>query len=352
MKICKQTILGFDDRLLMLIGIPIISMMVPLLFIEFGELTLDHYLFNVYLSSIHVTVFWFAFRLIFIHARTKFPNFTEVFKRLLYQISLVIISYIILDILLDQFCMKILLGEGDYLDEHHLAVTTGAIFLIALMCSVYEGIYLYKQLKKSIQEKEQLQRENIQSQLEGLKNQVNPHFLFNSLNTLSYLIPEDSDRAVNFVQQLSKVYRYILEIRETKLIPLEEELEFLHAYIFLLKERFEENLQVNIRIPAKQLQLQIVPLSLQILFENAIKHNIISSKKPLLIEVFVDEFGKLIVQNNLQQKKQTSASTKVGLQNIKNRYRFFSNEAVEVLSTATSFVVSLPLIDDKRLVVD
>jgi len=339
----KKKILGFDDTWLMLIGIPLTCLVMPLFTINLSEFTWSNYFFNFNITGIYTVIFWFAFREIFKHSRTKYPTFGQVGIRLIYQMGLVLICYVVVDTVVD-FTLEHIFRDKD-MDGAPLAGTTAALIMIALLCSVYEGIYFYQQLKESIQEKEQLQRENVISQLEGLKNQVNPHFLFNSLNTLSYLIPEDADRAVNFVQQLSKVYRYILEIRSKKLIPLKEELDFLHAYIFLLKERFEENLHVEINIPEQQLTLQIVPLSLQILFENAIKHNIISSKKPLLIEVFVDDAGKLIVQNNLQQKKQRMDSTKVGLQNIKNRYRFFSDESVEVLSTTTSFIVALPLID-------
>lgn len=341
----KKQILGFDDTWLMFLGIPLTCLIMPLFTINLSEFTWSNYFFKFNITGIYTVIFWFAFREIFKHSRTKYPTFSQVGVRLIYQMVLVAVCYVVVDTLVD-FPLEHLLFSGKEMDgDDQLVPTTATIIMIAFLCSVYEGIYFYQQLKQSIQEKEQLQRENIISQLEGLKNQVNPHFLFNSLNTLSYLIPEDSDRAVNFVQQLSKVYRYILEIRSKKLIPLKEELDFLHAYIFLLKERFEENLHVEINIPEPQLALQIVPLSLQILFENAIKHNIISSKKPLLIEVFVDEAGKLIVQNNLQQKKQRMDSTKVGLQNIKNRYRFFSDEAVQVFSTSTSFIVALPLID-------
>lgn len=341
----KKQILGFDDTWLMFLGIPLTCLIMPLFTINLSEFTWSNYFFKFNITGIYTVIFWFAFREIFKHSRTKYPTFSQVGVRLIYQMVLVAVCYVVVDTLVD-FPLEHLLFSGKEMDgDDQLVPTTATIIMIAFLCSVYEGIYFYQQLKQSIQEKEQLQRENIISQLEGLKNQVNPHFLFNSLNTLSYLIPEDSDRAVNFVQQLSKVYRYILEIRSKKLIPLKEELDFLHAYIFLLKERFEENLHVEINIPEPQLALQIVPLSLQILFENAIKHNIISSKKPLLIEVFVDEAGKLIVQNNLQQKKQRMDSTKVGLQNIKNRYRFFSDEAVQVFSTNTSFIVALPLID-------
>jgi len=223
-----------------------------------------------------------------------------------------------------------------------------SFYSVALVVTVFIAMFMHgkaflKEWRNSASEAERLKNENLKARFETLKNQVNPHFLFNSLNTLTYLIPEDEDRAVAFVQQLSKVYRYILEIRDEKLIPLSEELKFLDAYIYLLKERFGNNIHVKVNVPEVTLGHKVVPLSLQLLLENAIKHNIISNLKPLMIEVFVEK-GKLIVRNNLQKKNQVMNSTKAGLQNIKNRYSFFSNKKVEVLNTSEYFIVMLPLL--------
>jgi LytS/YehU family sensor histidine kinase len=199
-------------------------------------------------------------------------------------------------------------------------------------------------LQRTVAEKAVLERQNLESQLEGLRNQVNPHFLFNSLNTLIYLIPEDSEKAVRFVQQLSKVYRYVLESRDSKLIPLSDELDFLKSYIFLLKERFGDNLEVDIKDLDKKRDTAIVPLTLQMLFENAIKHNVISTGKPLRIEVFAQN-GHLVVRNNLQKKNQVMDSTGVGLQNIRDRYRMLTDQDVNVIMSQQYFTVVLPLVE-------
>jgi LytS/YehU family sensor histidine kinase len=223
-------------------------------------------------------------------------------------------------------------------------INAASFFCLLMIAAIYESMRYVMLWKKTSVEYEQLQRENIQSQLEGLKNQVNPHFLFNSLNTLVNIIPENPDTAVRFVQKLSKVYRYILEIRDTKMTPLSNELDFLNAYIFLLKERFGENIQVKIDLSTEGVSdWHIVPLSLQILFENAIKHNIISAQKPLNIEVFIEN-ERLIVKNNLQRKNQVQEGTGVGLQNIKNRYRLVSRKEVDIIVTQQSFMVALPLL--------
>ena len=199
------------------------------------------------------------------------------------------------------------------------------------------------QLRSSVEEKELLKRESLIAQLNALKTQVNPHFLFNNLNTLCSIIPDQPKQAVEFVQELSKVYRHILEVKDETSILVKDELDVLKAYAFLLKTRFGNNLEIDIRVPQEILQYRIVPHSLQLLLENAIKHNIVSIEKPLKIEVSVHE-GKLIVSNNLQKKNQQHDSTGIGLNNIRNRYTLLTNQPIEVMETTKDFTVSIPLI--------
>ncbi|MEM1122560.1 MAG: histidine kinase, partial [Bacteroidota bacterium] len=266
MKVCaKKQILGFDDTWLIVFGIPIVAMIMPLLASpDLSEFNLTWYKTHFLISLFQVPFYWFIFRKVFMVARAKYPNFSITWKRMTFQLVCVIVIYLILEPILGKVCRIAFIGDNHEMGGVTLTVAT--MVMIALWIAIYEGIYFYQQLKLSIQEKEELQRENIKSQLEGLKSKVNPHFLFNSLNTLSYLIPEDADKSVKFVQKLSKVYRYILEMSDEKLIPLQKELDFLNAYIFLLKERFEENLQVEMDIPTVRLNDKIIPLSLQILF--------------------------------------------------------------------------------------
>jgi hypothetical protein len=342
-----KEILGFDDRWLMLFGIPGASFLVSALM--FGDQFEEDVFFNLSKCSLvsisYTIVFWLSFRLIFIFLRKRYPLLKDSVKRITLQIVLILIAYFLIKALMEIFIDDYLHALLGLTEPHNIAMTLASLTLTFLIIAIYESMFFYSRLQKSIVEKEQLERENIHSQLEGLKNQVNPHFLFNSLNTLTFLIQEDQNLAVRFVQQLSKVYRYILEIGDRKLICLSEELEFLESYLFLLKERFGENFQVEINIPEKYLSMKVVPLSLQILIENAIKHNVISALKPLKIEISIENNQNLIVKNNLQKKNQVMNSTKVGLQNIKNRYSFFSDHKVEVFATADSFVVSLPLIE-------
>jgi LytS/YehU family sensor histidine kinase len=174
---------------------------------------------------------------------------------------------------------------------------------------------------------------------------VNPHFLFNNLNTLSSVIPENPQQAVDFVQQLSKVYRHILEVKDEQSILLKDELDVMKAYAFLLQTRFGDNLDISIDVPEEKLKKRIVPLSLQILMENAIKHNIVSSEKPLKVIVSAVN-GRLVVSNNLQKKNQVFESTGIGLDNIRNRCRLLGNGQVEVTENGANFTVSIPLIEN------
>lgn len=335
-----KDVLGFDDTGLLLIGIPVMSFLIPLLFFR-ATLSegLMPYLPKWGISLMYTSTYWLSMRTLFIFMRRRFPEHIQVSKRLFYTVAVAIVTYFVLNVILHLF------HKHDYTEVRDFDYNVASLTILALVSAIYEGIFLYDRWRRSIVEAEQLRRENMQSQLEGLKNQVNPHFLFNSLNTLAYIIPEDPSKAVKFVEKLSKVYRYILEIRDRQLIPLEEELDFLQSYVFLIKERFGDSFIMRLDIPAHLHPYQIVPLSLQILIENAIKHNVISTQMPLTVELFVENDHWLIVRNNLQKKKQEMPSTQVGLQNIKHRYTFFTNDEVVVEAASEYFSVRLPLLN-------
>jgi LytS/YehU family sensor histidine kinase len=189
---------------------------------------------------------------------------------------------------------------------------------------------------------ERLKKESIAAQYESLKNQVNPHFLFNSFNVLSNLVYEDPDKAVKFIKQLSEVYRYVLDSRTKELVNLEDELHFLRSYVFLQEIRFGEKLKISIELD--ETKTQVAPLALQMLVENAIKHNIVSEEDPLSIRIF-RERECIVVHNNLQKKTgQSEPSPGLGLHNIIRRYEFLTDQKVLVEKTAESFTVKHPLI--------
>jgi LytS/YehU family sensor histidine kinase len=210
--------------------------------------------------------------------------------------------------------------------------------------------------RQSLIESEQLKKEHIAAKYETLRNQVNPHFLFNSLNVLTTLVHKDADLAEQFIRQLSLNYRYVLDTREREVVPIEEEIKNLEAYIFLMKIRFGESLKAHINIKKvgvkkvgevsnlADLGGTIAPLTLQMLVENALKHNVVSKSNPLSIEVF-SEGDFIVVKNNVQLKNSVGESTGVGLENIRARYKFLSDKAVEVLQEKGCFIVKIPIIN-------
>ncbi len=189
-----------------------------------------------------------------------------------------------------------------------------------------------------------LQKENLQSQFDMLKQQVNPHFLFNSLNVLTSLIKLDPGLAESFTEQLAKVYRYVLENKEKDLVPVNTEMDFLRAYVFLINIRFMDKVHVDIAFDEEKEDRMLLPLSLQILIENAIKHNTFSRKNPLFIYMYIDDNECLVVENNLQSRETNFVSTGVGLKNIKNRYALLTDKECLFEKTETHFVARIPLL--------
>ncbi|MCU0341655.1 MAG: histidine kinase [Spirosomaceae bacterium] len=188
-----------------------------------------------------------------------------------------------------------------------------------------------------------LEQEKSQVQFDNLKNQLNPHFLFNSLTSLDSLIEENPTLARQFLQQLSKVFRYVLQHKDKGLVTLSEELAFVKHYVFLLQTRFDRHLIVRFETPKTHLDKQIVPVTLQILIENALKHNIVSPAKPLTIDVVIEE-DFLTVTNNIQLKKQVETSNNQGLQNLRNLYSFLTTTLLEIHQTDATFSVKIPLL--------
>ena len=202
----------------------------------------------------------------------------------------------------------------------------------------------YQQLKDVKFRAERLEKEAAVSQFEALKNQLSPHFLFNSLSILTSMVHEDADLSEQYVKQLAKVYRYILEQRDQATVPLKTELDFIQSYTFLLQIRFENKFEVALDVPPDaQQHYRIAPLSLQLLVENAVKHNRMSIREPLRVHIYVqDEY--LWIVNPLQIRDQPDESTGIGLSNIANRYKLLTDRAVWYGEEAGDFLVKLPLL--------
>jgi hypothetical protein len=336
--------LGFDDRWVLAIGIPLVGLTSPFIFFRDNISTWDCYWQVAMFSVLHTGVVWMVDRQAFIEGTRRYPEYKNWRKRLIWILMFGIIITGMSCVMVEAV-LKGAFGvdKGGCPGPENGPAYAASYMMFFSIGAMYESARFFQLWRKTIVEKEQVERAHLASQLEGLRNQVNPHFLFNSLNTLTYLIPEDSEKAVRFVQQLSRVYRYVLESRDANVIPLGEELNFLGSYIYLLKERFGDNLKVVTTGLDHPGNLAIVPLTLQMLFENAIKHNIISQDKSLTIELF-KESDKLVVRNTLQIKNQVMDSTGVGLDNIRTRYRMLTDQEVEVVVSSEYFTVKLPLI--------
>ncbi len=197
-------------------------------------------------------------------------------------------------------------------------------------------------------EKEEIEKGIAQAQFESLKNQVNPHFLFNSLNVLSSLVHIDANLSEKFIDQLARSYRYLLEQKDNELVLLKTEIDFVQSFTFLLKIRFEEKLQVNIKLAAEVMQYYVAPLTLQLLIENAVKHNIISVESPLVIDIYNQEDKSLIVSNNLQLREQQLPSTGVGLKNIRDRYKLMTQRPTEFYIENNKYIARIPLLKNNH----
>ncbi|MFD1143654.1 sensor histidine kinase [Larkinella insperata] len=220
-------------------------------------------------------------------------------------------------------------------------------FAVMIMLSAFYwtiNARAYQQLKDVKLKAEQLEKEAVRAQLEALKNQVSPHFLFNSLSILTSLVHEDADLSEQFINQLSKAYRYLLEQRDQEVVPLNTEVEFIQAYTFLLKIRFENKFEVHINLPEDVLSThQIAPLTLQLLVENVVKHNRMSIREPLGVTIYSDK-NFLVVENPLQPRDPPEPSTGVGLRNITNRYSLLTHQPVWYGERQGTFVVKIPLL--------
>lgn len=220
-------------------------------------------------------------------------------------------------------------------------------FLSAFLASIISYVVFYSihtnnALQNSKLENEILGRIHLRAQLLSLQQQISPHFLFNSLSTLKTIAPDQPTK--NYIVQLANVYRYVLNFNDQYLTPLKDELVFIKSYLYIMNQRFEETVQVTIDIPDEHRTLLIPPLSLQLLLENAIKHNIISPDQPLYISIRTDSSPALIVTNNLQLKKVPEEGTGTGLKNIYERYKLLIDRPMKVSKEAGNFVVTLPLL--------
>jgi sensor histidine kinase YesM len=233
---------------------------------------------------------------------------------------------------------------GHYTLPIFLLINGATLTVFGMVQGAQLGLQFLGRWRQAEVRAERLQREGVQARLSALRQQVSPHFLFNNLNILSVLIDRSQPLAKEFVEQFAQVYRYVLSSQDRELVPVAQELEMVRAYVFLLEQRFAAGLHLELDVPAAWHQHHLPPLALQMLIENAIKHNVVSASRPLVVAVRVVA-GVLVVTNNVQPRGSQEKSTGLGLANIGKRYEFLSERRPRMEHTAATFTVELPLLE-------
>lgn len=255
----------------------------------------------------------------------------------LVSVGLIFIFRIVEDVIIESRPLAGFLNN-EVLSNYYFA--TGVTIILSLIIHI---AYYYKNYQENRIKQQQIIAGNASAKFETLKNQIDPHFLFNSLNVLSSLIEENPENAQRFTTALSKVYRYVLEQKDKELVTVEEEIAFARTYMNLLKMRFENSIFYELPQQVSNPEARVVPLSLQLLLENTVKHNIVSQQKPLHIRIY-EGGNMLVVQNDYQKKEVLQQGRGVGLQNIISRYAIITNRKVEIIQTQEHFTVKLPIL--------
>lgn len=232
---------------------------------------------------------------------------------------------------------------SEFIQHEQIKYYQFGLWITLTIVIVFHFIYFYNKYQQNKIKEQKVIAGTASAKFDALKNQLDPHFLFNSLNVLTSLIEENPENAQKFTTSLSKVYRYVLEQKNKELVTVDEELEFAKTYMSLLKMRFEDSIIFEIPEHATNPESKVVPLSLQLLLENAVKHNMVTTSKPLHIKIYEDN-GNLVVENNLQPKQIVKKSSGVGLENIKQRYNLLSNKNVYINQQSSSFSVAIPML--------
>lgn len=250
------------------------------------------------------------------------------------------IAVLILTLLLFNYLYSLLIDSGRGIEEQGVLTFTYSILLIVLFF-IASILRLQTDQQESRIEVEHLKQQSLQNELMALKNQIDPHFLFNSLNTLSSLIREN-EKATLFVNKLSYMYRYILQSGESDLVSVREELKFLESYTYLIRTRYRDRFSIDIHIEESLLEERIPPLALQLLMENAVKHNEISQTNPLKVRIFSKD-GAIYVENPIRPRTTFAEGTKNGLLNLKKRFSLLRKQEIEVRQDGELFSVKLPI---------
>ncbi|MBO0360129.1 histidine kinase [Hymenobacter sp. BT186] len=341
----ERPLVFMNDRWFLLIGIPVLGMLALLPRGLTRVQSVPEVLGAWVVSTAITTTFWLTGRALWRLLFRRFPRVEQTTRRLW---SLALINTSVTALVTLGIGLLAARAQGGRLTLSAFLFEFGLNMVPTIVIQlIYESWNLFQQWAQNVRRAEQLQSAGTRSQLEVLQSQLDPHFLFNSLNTLSALIEPENEPAQQFVEQLADVYRYVLLARSTPTVPLSEELEFVATYLALHKARFRDNLRVSQQILPELLTRHVAPLSVQLLVENALKHNVASREHPLELRLASDAAGQfLVVENTLRPRTAGLApGTGTGLRNVRHRYELLqAPHAVEVQAENGWFRVQLPLL--------
>ncbi|BDX39042.1 hypothetical protein CYCD_23970 [Tenuifilaceae bacterium CYCD] len=331
----------YDNQVIAMVGVIVITLIGPLVFNQYRPCFFSRETAYGLLGSLATTlIMWFGVKSIVVYLWKNFPWESNPLKHLVLEVlsilfytALVGSIFIVINII-----YPVDSAEGDIILS--IFYTLMITFFIT---SLYEGYFFFANWKETRILSEKLAKENIQSQYETLKSQINPHFLFNNLNTLSALIEENPKVAVEYVRKTADFYRNILNLKDKEIITLGEELDLIKNFFNLQHNRYGDNLKLIISVDSSLYHSYVAPLSLQMLLENAIKHNIISKDKPLEVTISAAN-GYISVRNNLQKRDLDQPTSGYGLRNIVDRYSYLSSRKVEIFENDSYFTVSIPIL--------
>ncbi|QDK80076.1 histidine kinase [Spirosoma sp. KCTC 42546] len=338
-----------NDRWLRLVGVPLISIVSNFIFFQ-PDNDARHISRWVALgiSLAECVLIWEVARLGIIQARRRYPRLNQTTARVCRQLAWFVIITVVQRVAL-VYLYDVTQFWGYPMSTRSYWVNTLIPFLFVVpLAVIYEAHYLYRQWWATYYEAEQLKKEALQSQLDSLKAQINPHFLFNSLSTLSSLVTENPKQAETFIEELASVYRYVLQTNEQLLTSLASELTFIQAYFHLLQMRFGRSVELDVTVDESYLAFFIPPLTLQLLVENAVKHNTALPAKPLVIRIYTDADKHLVVSNTRRPKQNRVPSNRTGLAHITAKYRLLGQPDVVINQSDDCFQVLVPLIQETR----
>lgn len=299
-------------------------------------------LYAFILSFVRTALIWNGSMLIIQYAIGRYSMFKEAFKLIAFQVVALIVF-----VLAVEFCeiyivenyLKIVLSRSE---KNTLYI--GSLLITFMISSIYASTSFFVQWKENLLRTQALEKANLEARYDTLRNQVNPHFLFNSLNTLLMLV-NDNPVASRYVESISEIMRYMVQSRDKDAVLLRDELKIARDYVFIQQSRFGNKLVVDFNVPENFYHYAIPPLALQMLLENAIKHNVVSKENPLSVKVYVNDNQFIVIENSVRAKLDKEPSTGIGLENIRNRYLHLTGKNIQVKQENGKFIVMLPLFE-------